>query len=258
MMIARTSSHAVETAFRCGLLALAALASLALATAPASRWDERLARLDPVRPMDYLELGEEVAERAESDDERRLARQLFGLAGALDTQRLGRSAMLALAQFASTPEERARALAAAELAGGRGSAIRRTMADPAALEALARAISFHRRGEGRKALNALKQDGADALLDQVGDALAGGADVFRAECKSMKPGSPSMLDEDAISRGLYLELALRAGELRGAGLDLFLEGDAPLIEIDLADPMGTWGVDPSRPWWRNGAWSGGN
>jgi hypothetical protein len=74
----------------------------------------------------------------------------------------------------------------------------------------------------------------------------------------MKPGSPSMLDEDAISRGLYLELALRAGELRGAGLDLFLEGDAPLIEIDLADPMGTWGVDPSRPWWRNGAWSGGN
>ena len=257
-MIARTSSHAVETAFRCGLLALAALASLALATAPASRWDERLARLDPVRPMDYLELGEEVAERAESDDERRLARQLFGLAGALDTQRLGRSAMLALAQFASTPEERARALAAAELAGGRGSAIRRTMADPAALEALARAISFHRRGEGRKALNALKQDGADALLDQVGDALAGGADVFRAECKSMKPGSPSMLDEDAISRGLYLELALRAGELRGAGLDLFLEGDAPLIEIDLADPMGTWGVDPSRPWWRNGAWSGGN
>jgi hypothetical protein len=258
MMIARTSSHAVQTAFRCGLLALAALASLALATAPASRWDERLARLDPVRPMDYLELGEEVAERAESDDERRLARQLFGLAGALDTQRLGRSAMLALAQFASTPEERARALAAAELAGGRGSAIRRTMADPAALEALARAISFHRRGEGRKALNALKQDGADALLDQVGDALAGGADVFRAECKSMKPGSPSMLDEDAISRGLYLELALRAGELRGAGLDLFLEGDAPLIEIDLADPMGTWGVDPSRPWWRNGAWSGGN
>ena len=258
MMIARTSSHAVETAFRCGLLALVALASLALATAPASRWDERLARLDPVRPMDYLELGEEVAERAETDDERRLARQLFGLAGALDTQRLGRSAMLALAQFASTPEERARALAAAELAGGRGAAIRRTMADPAALEALARAISFHRRGEGRKALNALKQDGADALLDQVGDALAGGADVFRAECRSMKPGSPSMLDEDAISRGLYLELALRAGELRGAGLDLFLEGDAPLIEIDLADPMGTWGVDPSRPWWRNGAWSGGN
>jgi hypothetical protein len=258
MMIARTSSHAVQAAFRCGLLALVALASLALATAPASRWDERLARLDPVRPMDYLELGEEVAERAESDDERRLARQLFGLAGALDTQRLGRSAMLALAQFASTPEERARALAAAELAGGRGAAIRRTMADPAALEALARAVSFHRRGEGRKALNALKQDGADALLDQVGDALAGGADVFRAECKSMKPGSPSMLDEDAISRGLYLELALRAGELRGAGLDLFLEGDAPLIEIDLADPMGTWGVDPSRPWWRNGAWSGGN
>jgi len=256
MMIARTSSHAVQTAFRCGLLALAALASLALATAPASRWDERLARLDPVRPMDYLELGEEVAERAESDDERRLARQLFGLAGALDTQRLGRSAMLALAQFASTPEERARALAAAELAGGRGSAIRRTMADPAALEALARAISFHRRGEGRKALNALKQDGADQLLESVGDALAGGAAVFREECKAMRPGSQPLTDEDAIVRGHLVEHALRSGELRTPGLDLALYGDEPLIEIDLSDPQSTWRVDPKRAWWRNGAWSG--
>ncbi|MEY5031368.1 MAG: hypothetical protein RL354_399, partial [Planctomycetota bacterium] len=148
MMIARTSSQSVPATVRSAVLVLAVLASLALATAPASRWDERLARLDPVRPMDYLELGEEVAERAEGDADRRLARQLFGLAGALDTPRLGRSAMLALAQFASTPEERARALAAAELAGGRGTAIRRTLAEPAALEALARAISFHRRGEG--------------------------------------------------------------------------------------------------------------
>jgi len=242
----------VPSAMACAVVT----ASLALSRAPDSRWEEQLRRLDPVRPMDYLELGEAVADQARTDAEQRLARQLFGLAGALDPQRLGRSAMLAIAQFAATAEERARALAAAELVGGRGTAVRRTIAEPAQLEAFARALSYHRRGEGRKALNALKQDNADALLERVGDVLAGGAEVFRAECRAMKPGVPAVVDEDTVSRGLYVELALRAGELRGAGLDLFLEGDAPLIEIDLADPEGTWGVDPRRPWWRDGSWAG--
>ncbi|MEY3026817.1 MAG: hypothetical protein RLZZ238_1714 [Planctomycetota bacterium] len=240
-------------------LAIALLALHAPGSSPSShrgRWDERLARLDPVRPLDYLELGEEVADAAENEAERRLARELFGLAGALDTQRLGRSAMLALAQFAANDEERARALAAAELTGGRGGTARGVRAEPAQLEALSRAISFHRRGDGRRALGALKQDGADALLDVVGEALAGGADVFREECRSMRAGGPALADADAVGRGIYVELALRQGELRSPGLDLVLEGDAPLLEIDLADPIGTWGVDPSRPWWRGGKWSG--
>jgi hypothetical protein len=99
---------------------------LALAARPApsaeSRWDARLARLDPVRPMDYLELGEEVADQAGSDAERRLARELFGYAGALDPTRLGRSAMLALASIARrdpscAPAVRARAAAIAGDAG---------------------------------------------------------------------------------------------------------------------------------------------
>jgi len=234
------------------------LGGFAARTSPAAdtRWNARLAKLDPVRPMDYLELGVVVADAATSEAERQLAGELFGFAGALDSARLGRSAMLALASIAQTPQEKARATAAAELVGGRGAIRRGLTAEPAQLEALARAISFHRRGEGRKALNALKQDNADALLERVGEVLAGGAEVFRAECRAMKPGVPAVVDEDTVSRGLYVELALRAGELRGAGLDLFLEGDAPLIEIDLADPEGTWGVDPRRPWWRDGSWAG--
>ncbi|MEY4822510.1 MAG: hypothetical protein RLY72_2162, partial [Planctomycetota bacterium] len=39
------------------------------------------------------------------------------------------------------------------------------------------------------------------------------------------------------------------------GLDLALQGDEPLIEIDLSDPVSTWRVDPSRAWWREGKWS---
>lgn len=225
-------------------------------SAGVDRWEQRLARLDPVRPIDYLELGEEVADSASSAAEKRLARELFGFAGALDPARLGRSAMLALASVAETDAERARALAAAELVGGRGAKRRSLVAEPAQLESLARAISYHRRAEGRKALAALKQDNADELLSRVGGALAGDAQVFRDECKAMKPGSQPVTDEDMVARGMLVELALRAGDLRTPGLDMALFGDAALPEIDLSDPESTWSVDPRRAWWRGGKWSG--
>ena len=251
----RSISRTLPIALCAAILAI----GLAAARAPVSaadRWDARLAKLDPVRPMDYLELGEEVADAASSEAEKRLARELFGLAGALDPARLGRSAMLALASIADTDSERARALAAAELVGGRGAKRRTLVAEPAQLESLSRAISFHRRAEGRKALGALKQDNADELLEKVGEALAGGAQVFREECKSMRAGAQPVTDEDAVARGMLVELALRAGELRAPGLDMALFGDGALPEIDLSDPESTWSVDPKRAWWRGGKWSG--
>lgn len=254
--------RATTTTAATAMLALSCLLALAggIAARPApaadARWDARLARLDPVRPMDYLELGEEVADQAVSDAERRLARELFGYAGALDPTRLGRSAMLALASIAESDAERARALAAAELVGGRGASRAGLVAEPAQVEALARAISYHRRGEGRKALAALKQGDGDGLLDEVGVALSGGAEVFREECKAARAGASPVSDEDVIARGLLIEHALRTGDLRTPGLDMALFGDAPLVEIDLTDPESTWRVDPSRPWWRDGKWSG--
>ena len=240
------------------VIAAACVGGFGGAAAPGlpGRWESRLSRLDPVRPMDYLELGEEVADSATGADEKRLARELFGYAGALDPARLGRSAMLALASIAETDAERARALAAAELVGGRGAKRRRLSAEPAQLESLSRAISYHRRAEGRKALGALKQDNADELLEKVGEALAGGAQVFRDECKAMRPGALPLTDEETVARGVLVELALRAGELRAPGLDLALFGDEALPEIDLSDPESTWSVDPKRAWWRGGRWSG--
>lgn len=237
-------------------LGLGAMAAMPAPASFAGAWDERLAALDPVRPMEYLELGEEVAEAAANDDERRLARELFGYAGALDPARLGRSAMLAIAATAENPAERQRALAAAELVGGRGKRRAGLVAEPAQIEALSRAISYHRRAEGRKALGVLRADDADALLEKVGDALSGGAQVFREECKAMKPGVAPVRDEDVIVRGHLVELALRNGDLRSPGLDLALFGDEPLVEIDLSDPESTWRVNPRQPWWRGGRWSG--
>ena len=219
-------------------------------------WNERLEALDPMRPYDYLALAEEVADAASSERERQLARELFGLAGALDTERLGRSALLALAQFAADRRERDRALAAAEIVGGRGGATRTFRIEPEQLEALARAFSFYRRGEGRKALNVLRQADADAVLEEIGDAIPGGAAGFRAELEAMRGGA-ARPDPMSVRRLLLLELALRQGDGRAISLDILLRGDEPIIEIDPSDPAALWQVDPTKPWWRNGKWSGG-
>lgn len=261
---------AAVLAVLCGGAGLTARAvaesSVVKATAPATaqvtaqaataRWQTRLARLDPLRPLDYLELAEEVADAAKDEDERDLARKLFGLAGALDTERLGRSAMLAIAALAGDLSTRARAEAAAELVGGQGTARESLRVESVQLEALTRSFSHYRRGDGRRALAALRQNGADALLDVVGARLPGGAQGYRDECTAMRASSAVVIDPDMVRRQLELELALRRGELRSLSLDVALRGDEPLVEIDLADPQALWGVDPSRPWWRDGAWRG--
>lgn len=224
------------------------------ASAPPSRWEERLARLDPLRPLDYLELAEEVADAAQDDDERALARELFGLAGALDTERLGRSAMLALAALATDATARARATAAAELVGGKGVVRESLRFEPAQIEALSRSFSHYRRGDGRRALVVLRQNGAEALLEAVGPRLPGGAQGYRDDCAAMRSSGVQVLDPEMLRRQLEIELALRRGELRSLSLDVALRGDGPLVEIDLADPKALWGVDPARPWWRDGRW----
>jgi hypothetical protein len=222
--------------------------------ASATRWKDRLLALDPLRPLDYLELGEEIADTAIDESDRDLARQLFGFAGALDPERLGRSAMLALAALAGDATERARAMAAAELVGGKGVVREALRVEPAQLEALARSFSYHRRGDGRRAQTALRQNGADALLELVGPRLPGGAQGYRDECAAMRASGVSLAEPEMVRRQFEIELALRRGELRALSLDAALRGDSPLVEIDLGDPKALWGVDPSRPWWRDGIW----
>ena len=252
------SSHSLAELHASSTLVANAHATLSTQSSVAvERWNERLEALDPMRPYDYLALAEEVADAASSERERQLARELFGLAGALDTERLGRSALLALAQFASDRRERERALAAAEIVGGRGGLLRSFRIEPEQLEALSRAFSFYRRGEGRKALNVLRQADADAVLEEIGDAIPGGAAGFRAELEAMRGGGAARPDPQSVRRLLLLELALRQGDGRAVSLDMLLRGDEPLIEIDPGDPAALWQVDPTKPWWRNGKWSGG-
>lgn len=218
------------------------------------RWQERLAALDPSRPFDYFLLGEEIADAAQSAQDFELARDLFGYAGALDTARLGRSAMLAIASI-SVGTDRARALIAAEVVGGRGFARYTERIEPATVDALGKSFSHFRRGNGSAAGAALKQADADATLTRFDRALPGGAQAYREDCKRL--GKNGTQADWPFARALMdVELALRQGAARSLSLELALEGDEPLLEIDMSDPATLWGVDPNRPWWREGRWSG--
>jgi hypothetical protein len=227
-------------------------------------WAERLASLDPIRPLEYLELAEEVADAAESDEERRLAAELFGLAGALDTARFGQSAMLGLSMLAQDSAERERTRAGAAMLGARGASADRVRsdagamlddADTQAVDALGRAFSAHRRGDGRRALNALRQARAEELLEAVGPRLPGGAAAFRDECRAMRSGGGPLADDATVRQQHLVELALRRGAGASLGVEMALTGDLPLVEIDLSDPVSVWRVDPRRPWWRDGVWT---
>jgi hypothetical protein len=72
----------------------------------------------------------------------------------------------------------------------------------------------------------------------------------------MRSGGSAALDADSLRQQLIVELALRRGEARSTALDVELRGDEPLIEIDRTDPASLWRVDPQKPWWRGGKWSG--
>ena len=119
------------------MLTLTASRAIAQSTVAISeQWNARLLALDPARPADYFNLAEEISDAfpaqatgvagstatnaAQNEAQRELARQLFALAGALNTPIFGRSAMLAISELAISTQSRERALAAAEIVGGRG------------------------------------------------------------------------------------------------------------------------------------------
>lgn len=100
------------------VLAVLALASAVQAATPLEEFMPRLLRLHPGAPMEYFELAEEIAYESPSAHGRRLATELFVLAGALDARAerpapLGRSVCLALADLSTDSSERTWLLAMA-------------------------------------------------------------------------------------------------------------------------------------------------
>ena len=138
--------------------------------------DERLIQLSPSDPSGYFLLGEEARDENQLD----LAVRLFVLAAALDGERYGRSACLALADIErqrNHPMEEGdlRSLASL-LAGSTGVDSSESLGIKEADRAYRRSASllsamlgFYRQGEGQKALAALELNAAtDRLVKEFG------------------------------------------------------------------------------------------
>ncbi len=253
-------------------LSLAFAASLALAPMPAPApgaapdWSTRLTALTPARPIDYLTLGEEVADAATTAEERELARHLFGLAGALAPTELGRSSALAQASLTQDPRQRrtlhalASLLNASDDAGGTNE-VGRVRPAPQHAVALSEAFSQLRRGQGPRALSLLKTAEVAGLLEEYGPRLPGGSERFREDCKIYKGGlRPSYPDSQRLTM-LEIEKALLGAAVLATerpstswSSALVETGGAPLLEVDTAKLDVAFGVDPGRPLWRTGQW----
>jgi len=235
--------------------------TLALAAAPLPPDATRLEALSPQRPLEYLELAEEIADAATTDAERQLARRLYALAGLLDRERLARSAALGLLAIETDRRQRERldALArllspAVEAVPSRAFAVRRDAA-----VALSEAFSAFRRGRGSQGTSALRVPGADDLLDRYGLALPGGPQRFREDLRAFRAGSvrPEIAPEARAATFALDEALLSAAgdrpDLRFSS-DLVRGGDAPLPEVDALRLESVFGTDLSRPIWRDGQW----
>jgi hypothetical protein len=252
-------------------VALALAGSLAMAASPggasqvraapaAARGsiDARLAALEPARPLDYLALAEDVADRAAEGEagasDRALAQRLARLAGALDVGRAGRSAALFLAYVSESEDERRRFQSLAEVLGGRGAAAQ-PVGDPGAGTALLQAFAAYRRGDATEARRAIGRSGAAELLDAHPAILQGGAARFRADCDAMRSGIPPVFSRSQSEALHALAGSVLGGRPRSWSEALVHTGPAPLPEIDLRDGKSLFGVDPAACLWRGGAWT---
>ncbi len=230
----------------------------------AGDWSQRLEALDPLDPMSYFTLAEEIADAAADEHHRGLARHLFALSGALDPIRLGRSACLALADLENHGYARRRLLALASLLDQRGGPVAWPVTwqtadiDRAAALAVAEALSEYRKGRGARALNALQIAGARELIERYGHVFRGGSDRFLEDCRLYRGGSrrPALSESDLV-RMLRFEIARLAGGDREWSGDLLLTDRRALIEVDPDRLAETFGIDASRPYYRDGGWRNG-
>ena len=226
----------------------------------AARWSDRLEALDPSRPMMYFELGEEVEDAATTPEERTLARQLFGLAGILDRESLGRSAALAIAGLESRGVARERLRAAAELLAPVGTVdigtARRTTTTREGRLHFCKALAALRRGDGSRARRHLDKADAEVVLEQLGPRLSGGVARFRRDIETYQGRLRPDLDPAEIQGHLVAELLALSGGRPAWSVSLVSTDASPLLVVDLERLDRLFGVDPARPYWRDGRWLG--
>lgn len=253
-----------------GLLALAALLMAAGMTAFSPfevraqdpDWTARLTELAPNNPARYFELAEEVADAATGETQRELARHLFRLSGALDPDRYGRSAALALADLSVTEADKRSFLALATLLDRRsvmpswsarlgGDAL----IDPNRALALCNALSYYRLGRGERIIQLNREHDLEALIRRFSRQM-GDPDRFLEDARLYQRGSkqPRVTDATIVDQ-LRLEVALLSGAASSWSADRLLNGGDVLVEVNPDNPAQAFGVDPTMAYYRSGRWS---
>ncbi|MBC22426.1 MAG: hypothetical protein CMJ32_00715 [Phycisphaerae bacterium] len=243
-----------------GIFMLEQLAG-AMSDFPINQWDQRLQQLDPARPMMYFELAEDIAEQAQTQDQRDLAMRVFGLAGLLGDRQLARSAALAIASMtdrASEPTRYRRLTAAAALLDDRPGRSITMLVQPVKLEDAHRildGLAAYRSGRATSSVMRRITQIDPVQLSPVQHLFPGGSiDRFIESSQVYRRGvRPSMSTQELASE-LRLEEALLAGKSRSFSTDLLLTRNRPLVEVDPDSLAELFRVDPARSTWRDGTW----
>ena len=238
-------------------LGLLAAGSTAEPASAKKDWTPRLSELDPDRPLEYFELGEEMADAATTDEHRAIARRLFGIAGRIDPEGLGASAALALASLINDRRAAARLRAAAAMLGD--GVVRsantggRNRVDALTALEISEAFGGFRTGRTSK-LRQLVNDPIRLRLRKTWDDTLPGGVKWLAEQSRRSARSRPDLDEDEVLAMLRIEAGLLQVDQATWSSMLDLDGDEPLLEIrvDRIDEMLLDGE--LLPYWREGRW----
>ncbi len=226
-------------------------------TSAKTDWTSRLSALDPDRPLEYFELGEEMADAEGTDEQRATARRLFGIAGRIDPDGLGASAALALASMSTDRRAAARLRAAAAMLGDGvvwsvGAGERNRVDALTALE-ISEAFGGFRTGRTSKLRQLVDDPIRLRLLKAWDDTLPGGVKWLAEQSRRSARSRPD-LDEDEVLAMLRIEAGLLQVDQTTWASMLDLDGDEPLLEIrvDRIDEMLLDGA--LLPYWRDGRW----
>ena len=217
--------------------------------------ETRLEALDPTNPRAYFELAEDLAE-SNSDEERRLARRLFGLAGRIDREKYAASSALGIAELATDPRTRNRLRAAATMLPG-GSplligSLRQKIDGQTAFQ-VSEAFGEFRTGRMVKLRRLFDDPVVRRLFETSDDVLPGGVDWLEEASKNGRRG-PELSQADQLALLRFELMLLESGRPTWSTL-LAVEGDPPLLEID-AEGLDRLLLDEEKiqPLRRDGRW----
>jgi hypothetical protein len=254
----------------------------------------RLEALAPSDPAGYFLLAEELADTVVEEADKALPRTLYVLAFERDRARggsLGASCALGLARIERLERDRRWLTALAGAVDRRYSLPDWNVPAGSLSEELAykaaTVLGLARSGEGPEARRLLEQPGVREVLTRYERAIGTSGETGALsrlekyiqqwpcpECRNERTvrrvadkgvelrlcpvcrGNPGpRLSEEELTAQLRFEAALLNGIQRSWGATIVIDQGAPLRDPDPEQLAPYYGVDPARPYWRNGAWA---